>query len=139
MSGPVVIDTGPLVALLNRRDRDHAWAVQTLSRIAPPALTCEPVLAEVCFLLRKLPGAPGKALRLVEAGVIHVGFSVEPELPAVRKLMEKYEDVPMSLADACLVRMAELHRAAAVITLDSDFLRYRMNGRERIPVISPER
>jgi predicted nucleic acid-binding protein len=133
----VLMDTGPLVASLNRRDRYHRWAKTRLSELEPPISTCEPVLAEACFLLRDTPGGAAAVLALVERGVLRVDFQVTPHARSLATLMTKYADVPMSLADACLVRMTELDGSRAVMTMDGDFLVYRRHGRQVIPVMMP--
>ncbi len=84
----VVVDTGPLVAFLNRRDRYHAWARGQLESIEPPLLTCEPVLAEACFLLRQLEGGQDAVLEFVARDLLHLDFSVREELDALRRLMK---------------------------------------------------
>jgi len=132
-----ILDTGPLVAALNRRDRHHEWAAQTLNSLRGPLRTCEPVLTEACYLVRGIQGGQDTILQLLERGVVEVHFSLADELPAVRKLMNRYRDTPMSLADACLVRMTELDRRTAVLTVDSDFHVYRRTGRHVIPTITP--
>src|SRR5205823_8060335 len=99
---------GPIVALLSARDQYHEWARSTLATIDPPLLTCEPVLAEVSHLVRKLKGGPAAVLDLLGRGALEVAFRVDTELLALRTLLTRYASVPMSLADACLVRMAEL-------------------------------
>ena len=137
MKKHVLMDTGPLVASLNRRDRYHRWAKARLSELDPPISTCEPVLAEACFLLRDTPGGAAAVLALVERGVLRVDFQVTPHARSLATLMTKYADVPMSLADACLVRMTELDGSRAVMTLDGDFLLYRRHGRQVIPVVMP--
>ena len=134
----LLLDTGPLVALLSARDTWHAWAVETFSELRGPLTTCEAVLTETCHLLRGSPAAVAAVLRRVDEGVLRV----EPmagHAADLSKLMLKYQDVPMSLADACLVRLAEVHSECEVITLDSDFHVYRRNGRRLIPVRSPVR
>ena len=133
----VLLDTGPLVALLNRRDRYHTWAAEQWSRIEPPLSTCEAVLAEVCFLVQPFAGAQTAVLDLVQRGVLDVSFRLASETKAVSRLLGKYRDAPMSLADGCLVRMAELHAEGVVLTLDSQFGFYRKNGRQIIPAITP--
>ena len=133
----VILDTGPLVALLNRRDRFHAWAADQWSRAAPPLLTCEPVLAEACFLVQPFAGGQAAVLDLVHRGVLDLPFHMNDEAKSVSHLLHKYRDAPMSLADGCLVRMAELHAEGVVLTLDSDFGFYRKNGRQVIPTITP--
>ncbi len=132
----VLLDTGPLVAYLNRRDAHHAWAVGQWGSIRPPLLTCEAVLAEACFLVRALHGGSEAVLELVRRRVVQVGFGLSAEADAVAQLLKRYADVPMSLADACLVRMAEQHAGSSVFTLDTDFRIYRMSNRRVIPLIT---
>ncbi|HTR76718.1 MAG TPA: PIN domain-containing protein [Gemmatimonadaceae bacterium] len=133
----VIVDTGPIVALLNKRDQHHAWARETFDGIEPPLLTCEPVLAEASYLVRKFAGGPEAVLDLVGRRVLEVSFRVDGELLALRTLLTKYASVPMSLADACLVRMVELDPHATIVTLDADFRVYRRSGRHAVPVIMP--
>ena len=99
--------------------------------------TCEAVLAEACFLLQCSRKGQDAVLELVARGVLTVRFSLASELAAVRKLTQRYASVPMSFADACLVRMSELDPRATVATLDSDFKVYRRNRRQAIPLLSP--
>lgn len=127
------LDTGPWVAYLSRRDRQHGWARRALGELPVPLLTCEPVVAETCFLLGNHRAS---ALAMLEAGAIRLAFDLQDELVPTRRLVEKYSDVPMALADACLVRMAELERGL-VVTLDEDFLVYRTHGRRRLDVVAP--
>ena len=133
----VIVDSGPLVAFFNRNDRFHQWAKEEWTGIAPPLLTCEAVLAETCFLLRHLPGGSRAVLELVNRGVIQTPFQLENEAQSIMSLISRYSDIPMSLADACLVRMAEHHPQSRVLTLDGDFLIYRKNDRRVIPVLIP--
>lgn len=137
LTDTVIVDTGPLVAFLNLRDRHHAWSKAQLRRLSPPLLTCEAVLSEAAFLLQRLPGGSSALLELVSRRLVVVRFSLEAELQAVGRLMKRYKDVPISLADACLVRMSETTTKAVVFTLDSDFSIYRRNGRQPIPLIAP--
>jgi predicted nucleic acid-binding protein len=135
MSIPVLLDTGPLVAACNTRDHFHQWACEQFKLLAPPLLTCEAVLAEACFLL----GSDQTAiLDLMNTGLIKIDCEVKREHLALQKLLKKYSDVPMSLADACLVRMSEIHDHSPVFTLDQDFTIYRKNGRQAIPRIIPQ-
>jgi uncharacterized protein len=133
-----IVDTGPLVALLDAREPHHAWARETLRRLETPLLTCEAVLSEACFLLSGIKGGRNAVLSLVSRGMLTLDFQLAPELENVRKLMVKYANVPMALADACLVRMTELAPRATVITVDGDFRVYRRNGRQAIPVVMPD-
>jgi predicted nucleic acid-binding protein len=134
----MLLDTGPLVALLDRGDRYHAWAVAQWERIEPPLLTCEAVLSEACFLLREYPPGVKAIWELVDRGIVAVSFRLADHAAAIARLMAKYVSTPMSLADACLVRMAELDSKSAVLTLDGDFRIYRKSNRQVVPVIMPE-
>jgi predicted nucleic acid-binding protein len=137
-----IADTGPIVAFLDTRDplRDphHSWAQETFNRYKLPLITCEAVLSEACFVVGQATGRQNAVMGLVSRGVLAVDFRLAPNFEAVRKLMAKYASVPMSLADACLVRMTELDGRASVITMDSDFRIYRRNGRQTVPVVMPE-
>ena len=137
MTGPVITDTGPLVALLNRREQHHAWARELFSLIQPPALTCEAVISESCFLLRDVDHGAEALTQLLLRGVVAISFSLADELPSVGRLLNRYSSVPMSLADACLVRMSEQFATSTVVTLDHDFRVYRKNGRTVIPTRMP--
>lgn len=132
----ILLDTGPLVALLNQRDRHHEWTRAQWARIKPPMQTCELVLSEACFLLSKYADG-ATVLELVRRGVIQLTFEMSGHMDSIAKLMKKYADVPMSLADACLVRMSELDEQGAIMTFDRDFKTYRRNGRQVIPLLSP--
>lgn len=133
----MLLDTGPLVAFLNRRDRYHDWAKAQWEDSTPPLCTCEAVLAESCHLLRQLPGGSHAVIELVSRGVIAVPFRLQDDAAAVAKLLSRYADVPMSLADASLVRMSEHHGDSVVITVDKDFRIYRRHGRQVIPTVTP--
>lgn len=134
----VIADAGPLVAYLKRDDKDHDWAVEVFHRLTGALQTCDAALSEAFFLLQQTHGGTDKLLALLERGLVIPEFDLAAELPAVGQLLRRYESVPMSLADACLVRMAELHRDAAVLTLDSDFRIYRKHRRQAIALICPD-
>lgn len=133
----VLVDTGPLVAFLNRRDRHHVWIRELLGTIDPPLRTCEAVVSESCFLVRNLAGGPEAVLEMITRGIVSVDFSLADEVRAIQTLMKKYANVPMSLADACLVRMTELHPDRVLLTVDADFRVYRRNRRRVVPVLMP--
>ncbi len=137
MSDRVLVDTGPLVAFLDRRDAFHQWASMQLAEVVAPVFTCEPVLSEACFLLRRLRGGSRAVLELVVRGLLRVDFRADENAGPLARLLSRYADVPMSLADACLVRMAELHPGSVILTLDRDFRVYRRHGRHVIPVTMP--
>jgi predicted nucleic acid-binding protein len=134
-----IVDTGPLVAFVDRRERNHRWVAERIVELDVPLLVCEPVVAEAMHLLARLPRAQDALFGLLENGALRVAFHIEEHVPALRRLHRKYRDTPMSLADACIVRMAELHDRHAVFTLDSDFLVYRKHGREPLALIHPPR
>ena len=133
-----IVDTGPIVAFLDTRDPHHQWAQETFSGFRLPLVTCDAVLPEACFLVRQAKGGQNGVLGLVGRGIVALDFRLSSEFETVRKLMAKYASVPMSLADACLVRMTELDGRATVLTLDGDFRVYRRNGRQVVPVTMPE-
>lgn len=139
MKRGVLLDTGPLVAFLNRQDTYHSWAMAQWGRIAPPMLTCEAVLSEACFLLAQTELGNEPVMRLLQRSVIALPFHLEDQTQAITRLLEKYRSVPISLADACLVRMSELYPPGQVFTIDSDFSLYRRHGRQVIPAIVPAR
>jgi predicted nucleic acid-binding protein len=135
----VILDTGPLVALVDARDKDHKWAVVQWSDIEPPLLTCESVISEACFLLDQTPTGSASVFEMLLRRAIAISFRLEDHVKEVRALREKYSDVPMSVADASLVRMAEHLTQSAVMTLDRDFKIYRKHGRQVIPLIVPSK
>lgn len=138
MKRQVIIDTGPLVAFLNNRDRFHVWVKARFAELAPPLLTCEAVIAEACYLLRGKPGGAPAVIELLSRGVIETPFRLAPHAGALARLMERYASVPISLADASLVLLSELLPESAVFTLDGDFRIYRRHGKSRIALIIPE-
>ena len=132
-----IVDTGPLVAYLNRRDRWHRWAVDQMAALVPPLVTCEPVLTEACFLIQRAGGRPADLLRKITQRSLEIGIDVEDDASAIESLMHRYADTPMSLADACLVRLTERLPDCRLFTLDADFEHYRRNGRQVIPLLRP--
>ena len=133
----VLLDTGPLVAYLNRNDRHHHWAVTCWSKLFDPLWTCDAVVSEALFVLQSEQADVEPILRLLERRIIRLDFTLDDHRSDVFRLLRKYADQPMSLADACLVRMAELSDPCQVFTTDKDFLVYRRKGRHVIPVLSP--
>lgn len=134
----VLVDAGPLVALIDPDTREHEWTRDHAMALPRPLLTSEPVLTEAAFLLTR-DGFDADALfALADAGIIAVGIEFSRERSALQSLMRKYRNVPMSLADATLVRLSELHRDCHVFTFDADFRIYRHHGSKVIPVLMPE-
>ena len=122
---------------MSKSDKFHQWAKVELSKINPPLLTCEAVVVESCFLLKSAYGVVDLIFSLLRTKQITIPFSLTNEMAEVEVLMKRYENVPMSLADACLVRMSELIPGSVILTLDSDFRIYRKNRNEAIDLIIP--
>jgi predicted nucleic acid-binding protein len=132
-----IIDTGPLVAFFDRAERHHDWAVARMEELEAPLLVCEAVLTETMYLLGRYSRSQNPLFALLENGALSIAFRVEENIGALRDLLQKYHDTPMSLADACVVRMAEIHDRHDVLTLDSDFAVYRKHGRVPLGLIQP--
>jgi predicted nucleic acid-binding protein len=132
-----VVDTGPLVAVLNASDEHHAWAREVFGKLSPPVFTCEAILSEAQFLLQERGGDPLAVLAWVQQGVISLAFDAASEIERLLELQRSYRNLPMDFADACLVRMTEQHERSSVLTTDSHFRIYRRNGRQIIPLRAP--
>jgi uncharacterized protein len=121
----VLLDTGVVVALLDRSERYHKACVKVVKSLSATLITCEAVIAESCYLLRDQAGAVDAILQNVEAGIFQVPFDIMGCAREVRTIVKKYTNVPMDFADACLVYLAGEFSTARILTLDSDFLVYR--------------
>ncbi len=132
----IIIDSGPLVALIDEAEQHHAWSKASLTLIQSPLLTCEAVLSEACFLLASVHRAYSHLGALIERGLI-IPVSIEGFHLQIFDLMEKYHSVPMSFADACLVCMVENNPGSTLFTLDRDFSFYRQQRRRIIPLLAP--
>jgi predicted nucleic acid-binding protein len=133
-----IVDAGPLVAFLDRAERHHHWVKERIQELEIPLLTCEPVVTEAMFLLAQHSAAQDALLRLLQVGAIALPFRMEEHVAELSESIRKYRSTPMSLADACLVRMAELYDRHTVLTLDSDFLVYRKHGRAPLLLMHPQ-
>ena len=133
----VLLDSGPLVGFLSGTDQHHRWALEVWNSLYEPLWTCEAVLSEAIFLLQSVEVSVSPLLELFERGLVKIDFSVSDQRSDLWRLLRKYADRPMSLADACLVRMAELHERCQIFTTDKDFLVYRRKGRGVIPLLAP--
>ena len=132
-----IVDTGPLVAFFDRSERYHGWVAARVEELDAPLLVCEPVLTEALYLLARFPKAQDALFGLLQNGALVVAFRLDEHIGALHRLSRKYRDTPMSLADACVVRMAEIHDNHSVLTLDSDFTVYRKHGRTPITLMYP--
>ena len=137
MEEVIILDAGRLVALFEKRDPDHKWARDQMESLPDSVITCEAVLTEACFLLARGGINPVLILQAVRNGFLRPTLEIADEAAALETLMSRYADTPMSLADACLVRLSEIHRDCRVFTLDRDFKHYRRFGRSVIPLLSP--
>ena len=135
MAATALVDAGFLVALISRHDAFHGWAVSQAPNFPPPWITCEAALSEASHLLGR-SGTQGLAL-LLRRGAVVCGFRFADDMDAVLKLLGKYADVPISFADACLVRMTETLNDPMLLTTDADFRIYRRHGRQTIPCVLP--
>lgn len=132
-----IVDTGPLVAFFDRAEQHHRWIAERIEELEAPLLVCEPVLAEAMYLLARHSRAQDALFELVQNGALRFAFRIEEHVGALRNLLQKYRDIPMSLADACIVRMAEIYERHAVLTLDSDFSVYRKHTRVPLTLVHP--
>jgi uncharacterized protein len=131
-----IADTGLIVALLNRDDRHHRWALEIARTVSEPLLTCEAVLSEAGFQV----GSIRWVLGLVREGFLKIAFDLSGNIEEVLELAERYQDRTPDLADLCLIRMSEIHGDLPVLTVDEkDFRTYRRNGRDVIPIVCPPR
>ena len=132
-----ILDTGTLVGWLDEDDQWHAFAADQYPQIRSPALTCDAVIAEACFQLKDVPDGRDRLLEMVQAGALRVLPVLPDESAAVRMLLSRYGE-RMDYADACLVRLSELHRNHAIVTTDAqDFHIYRRFRREPLPLRTP--
>jgi uncharacterized protein len=121
---PVLVDTGLIVALLDRSERYHVRCVAAMTALDRPLVTCEAVIAESCYLLRRLPGAAETVIENVERGVFQIPFQLSRAAAPVRSILRKYSDLA-DFADACLIHLADEMNTEDILTLDRDFERYR--------------
>jgi uncharacterized protein len=122
---PALLDTGVIVALLDRSEKFHQTCSEAVRSLEAPLITCEAVIAESCYLLRNLPGAPEAVIENVVAGIFQLPFQLSREAAAVKQVLRKFRDHGIDLADACLIRLAGEFETADILTLDKDFQIYR--------------
>jgi predicted nucleic acid-binding protein len=135
MAADILVDTGPLLALVDRRDQWHRRCAAVWQHLRFPLLTSESVLNEFFYLLRANARSIEPGWTLVRSGAITVGAITDQDLPGIRALMKQCADLPMDFADATLVHLAQRERLNTIFTVDSDFLVYRLRGRERFRVL----
>jgi len=133
----VIVDTGPLLAFFDQTSKVHPWVKARFEELTDPLYTCQAVITETLFLLKRDGLDPDWILDLVERGTIICAFDLDSEIVPVRRMHQQYQSLPSSLADICLVRMSEIHKDSVIFTLDRDFQVYRRNGRQHIPLLAP--
>ena len=134
---PVLLDTGVVVALLDRSEGFHQRSVAAVEEIDRPLITCEAVIAESCYLLRGLEGAPEAVLENVARGVFLIPFQLSRSAPAVQGLLQKYRELPIDVADACLIQLANESGSDEILTLDRDFEVYRRGRNKPFRLLIP--
>lgn len=140
MAAEALIDTGAILALMDRTDRWHATCVDTFRRLRLPLVTSEAVLTELFHLVGDNRREVETAWKFVRSGAVRVAVIEDSELPEIRTLMLRYWDCPMDFADATLVYLARRERLPTVFTIDhSDFNTYRIEGRKRFRVIPADK
>jgi uncharacterized protein len=136
MKPGVLLDTGPLVALLDKNDSYHEQAKQAFLQSATPYRTCESVISEACFILRRIDTrASSSLIRLGNDGFYQIDFSLQENLSPIEAFLIRYQDKKISLADACLIRCAELYDEARILTFDSDFRSYRWKRNRKFKIL----
>lgn len=138
MIKPTIADAGAIVALIDQDDDFHVWAKEQAALLPAPYLTCEAVITEAVHLLKHVSGGAKQVLFLLESGALQIDFTLSAEVSGIADLNEKYKNLPMDLADACLVRLCEMRENSIVFTIDGDFTIYRKNGKQTIPLIIPD-
>jgi predicted nucleic acid-binding protein len=133
----VIVDTGPLVAYFDRRSEHNKWVKEKFAQLHDPLFTCEAVVVETAFLMRRNSVNIDWLIDSLRRGMIRCDFDLAEEIEAIGQLFHRYDDRPISIAEASLVRMSELHPESIVLTFDRDFLIYRRNGRQKIPLLAP--
>jgi uncharacterized protein len=122
---PVLLDTGFIVALLDRSENFHKTCARTVREVDAPLVTCEAVITESCYLLRNLSRASEAVIENIAAGIFQVPFQLSRDIAGVKQVLRKYKDRKIDLADACLIRLADQFGTGDILTLDQDFAIYR--------------
>jgi uncharacterized protein len=134
---PVLLDTGVIVALLDRSERRHRACLQALEALTVPLVTCEAVIAESCHLVRRLPGAVDAVLENVASGAFQIPWHLSGSAPAIQLILRKYRDRNVDLADACLIHLAGTLHTGDILTLDRDFEVYRWSRNKPFRMLIP--
>jgi predicted nucleic acid-binding protein len=135
-----LVDTGAILAILNRKDPWHELCMETIGQLPYPLLTSEAVLTELFHLVGRFRSDAESAWKFIRSGALTVATIADDELPRLHELMSRYSDHPMDFADATLVYLAERESISTIFTVDhSDFTTYRIAGRRRFRVLPTDR
>ncbi len=134
---PILVDASYLIGVYDRSDPFHRHCLRVNDRVTRPLVTCEPVIAEALHMLRRFPQATASILQSVQENLLQISFNLNKSVTSVALLMEKYNDTPADLADACLIQMADELNTGDILTLDSDFLHYRWRKTKRFNLLIP--
>lgn len=136
MTYGVLVDAGPLVAILNRREQDHEVCVSALKKIERPLLSTWMPVTEAMYLLESSVDAQNALLEMIERGFLKILGIGASDLPSIRALINKYKDQPMDFADATLVHVANREGLPEIFTLDRrDFSIYKMKQNRSFRVV----
>ena len=136
MGAEALVDTGAILALLDRTDRWHQVCVDAFRQLRLPLITSEAVLAELFHLVSDSHREMAAAWRFIRSGAIRLAVIEDAELPEIQSLMLRYWDRPMDFANATLVYLARRDGLSTVFTVDhSDFNTYRIEGRKRFRIL----
>jgi uncharacterized protein len=132
---PVLLDTGFIVALLDRSESFHKTCTHTVREVQAPLATCEAVITESCYLLRNLSGASDAVIDNIAAGIFQIPFQLSRDTAGVKQVLRKYKDRKIDLADACLICLADQFGTGDILTLDQDFAIYRWGKNKSFRVL----
>jgi len=134
---PILVDASFLVSVYDKREPYHRQCMTALDQVNRPLVTCEPVVTEAMYLLRRLSGAPQAILASIQEGQLEIPFQLARGVDEVLAYYTKYRDTPCDFADAYLIAMADQLDTGDILTLDSDFMHYRWRRNKRFRMLIP--
>jgi uncharacterized protein len=136
-SQPILVDASFLVSVYDKQEPYHRQCMEALDQVNQPLATCEPVVTEAIYLLRRLPGAQQAILASIQEGQLEIPFQLADAADGVLARYTKYRDTPCDFADACLIAMANALGTGDILTLDRDFMHYRWKRNRRFRLLIP--
>lgn len=134
---PVLVDTGFLVSVYDKRERRHAECLRIHLELPNPIATCEAVIVEALHLLRRVQGAADGILASVNEGVLQIPLRLNESASSIQAILRKYRDTPADFAEACLIHLANQLDTGDILTLDSDFKHYRWRRNRAFNLLIP--